>query len=215
MKYKWVTMKKMHFANLIIVLGHWSFITTMDPQPPKCTDACAYTQNFTHNFRGPSTNPGQQALLQHCPWTTDDGMGWWLLPACHKNHCLEWNFIGPHATMSPNASNQNLNCELLRGLRQIEVKALHSSISSQRGSKRQFWPGGSLSEKLAWEGQGHRVSNWRRRQGYKTKCKNWPALYSHGEGARGGRHSPQVGSLHLMDARGSREWAARTVSATA
>lgn len=38
-----------------------------------------------------------------------------------------------------------------------------------------------------------------------TKCKNGTALYSHGEGARGSRHSPQVRSLHLMDARGSRE----------
>lgn len=34
---------------------------------------------------------------------------------------------------------------------------------------------------------------------------NGMALYSHGEGAGGSRHSPQVRSLHLMDARGGRE----------
>jgi hypothetical protein len=33
---------------------------------------------------------------------------------------------------------------------------------------------------------------------------NRMALYSHGEGAGGSRHSPQVRSLHLMDARGGR-----------
>lgn len=44
-----------------------------------------------------------------------------------------------------------------------------------------------LEEKLGNEGQ------------------NGMALYSHGEGAGGCRHSPQVRSLHLMDARGGRE----------
>ena len=110
---------------------------------------------------------------------------------------------------------KKLNWEL-RGLRQIEHKEFHSCISNQRRAKADNYSEvvPCLRSRPVKEEDAGSLA-LRRRWRWETQRKNGTALYSHGEGAWRGRHSPQVRSLHLMDTRGSREWAAKTVSKTA
>ena len=103
-----------------------------------------------------------------------------------------------------------------RRLRWIKHRELHSCVSNQRRANVDNHSKAVLclrSRPVKDEEAGPLAL--RRRWGWETQCKNRTVLYSHGEGAWGGRHSPQVRSLHLMDTRGSREWAAKTVSKTA